>query len=593
MKTPTLKPLFVAVLFLAMLSISTVTAATWYVDSDAPVGGDGTSWATAYRSIQSAVTSASGLWMTCMSPNDSIYVKSGTYSLSSTITVGKVVNLYGGFPNSMSDPSFSDRDPAVYQTIVTGNDTVRCFELTNKSKIDGFVIEHGDATGGAGVYVDAAPYDCTTFWVTAKIRNCVFRNNTGGAIYDNRSDVEVSDCTFSSNSDTAGGAIYHSYSSPLIERCIFNNNEATAPASLGGGAIAGFGGNSTTGQVTRINNCLFYDNYAQSRGGAIAYHDVYPRIKNCTFADNDTDAVMGNGGAYYAFNADAPRLWNCIFWGNTPDQLDLRDNTGQQVRYCDVQGGFTGVGASYIINDNPDFVASGDYHLQGVSPCIDTGSNNYGITDDLEGRTRPLDGDDDGVATCDMGAYEYAYADLIIEAIETNPYKPAPGESVDVDITITNQGTSDTGSFWLDWYADRASPPAISELGDEYEQVSSLAAGQTTVITLSYSGYSSAGAYQMYAQIDTEEQVDESEETNNIFGPQTINVNTCRADINEDNDVNLLDLARFGRAWMSTPGSGAWDRESDLTEPGDEIIDIDDLEILSNDWLCSEPSVVQ
>ena len=76
----------------------------------------------------------------------------------------------------------------------------------------------------------------------------------------------------------------------------------------------------------------------------------------------------------------------------------------REVRYCDVQGGFAGLGASHIINDNPDFVGASDYHLQGVSPCIDTGSNNYGITDDLEGRTRPLDGDGDSVATCDNGS---------------------------------------------------------------------------------------------------------------------------------------------------------------------------------------------
>ncbi len=589
MKTIPIHTIFRTVLFLAILSISTATAATWYVDSDAPLGGDGTSWTTAYRSIQSAVNSASSFWMTCMSPNDSIYVKSGTYALASTITVGKVVNIYGGFPNYMSNPDMSDRDPADFLTIVNGNDTVRCFELTNKCKLDGFVIEDGNASSGSAVYVDASPYDCTTFWVTAKIRNCVIRNNTGTALYDDRSDVEVSDCTFYNNTDTTGGAIYHIYSSPLIERCIFYNNQATAPASLGGGAIAGFGGNSTTGQVTRINNCLFYDNYAQSRGGAISYHDVYPRVKNCTFADNDTDAILGSGGAYHADNADAPRLWNCIFWDNSPDQLDLQDNTGQEVRYCDIQGGFTGVGGSHNINDNPDFVGTSNYHLQGVSPCIDTGSNNYQITDDLDGRTRPLDGDGDEVATCDMGAYEYVYADLIIEAIKTYPYKPAPGQNVEIDITITNQGTDDVDdSFYVDWYADRTSPPDTLTAGDEYERVSSLAAGQSAVITLSYNSYASADAYQMYAQIDTDSDVSESDETNNVFGPQTINVNNCRADINEDDDVNLLDFARFGMAWMSTPGSGGWDRECDLSEPGDENINIDDLQILSTDWLCSE-----
>ena len=587
MKTSLLRTISVVILSLVLLSGSSAMAATWYVDSDAPFGGDGTSWATAYRDIQSAVTSASGFWTTCMAPNDSIYVKSGTYSLTSTITVNKVVNIYGGFSNGLSNPDFSNRDPEVYLTIVNGNDTVRCFDLSGLCKLDGFVIEHGSAGTGSAVYVyDVDPYDCTSFWVTVKVRNCLIRDNTGTALYDDGSDVEVSDCTFSGNTDITGGAIYHQGSSPLIERCMFTNNRATAPGSLGGGAIAGWGGNAVTGQVTRINNCLFYDNYAENKGGAIAYHQVYPRIKNCTFANN---TAVNAGGAYHANISDAPRIWNSICWGNSPDELDLLGSAGQEVRYCDIQGGYTGPSGSYNINDNPDFVGSGDYRLQSVSPCIDTASNNYGITDDLDGTDRPLDGDDDDVAICDMGAYEYSFVDLIIDAIDTRPHKPAPGQSIEVDITITNRGTADAGGFFVDWYADESETPMPGDVGDEYEWVTALSTEDTTIITLSYNGYSPVGAYEMYAQIDTEEDVDESDETNNIFGPQAINVNTCRADINEDDKVDLLDLNRLNAAWMSSPGSGNWDRNCDLNEPGDDQINSDDLHITAIDWLCREP----
>jgi hypothetical protein len=47
-----------------------------------------------------------------------------------------------------------------------------------------------------------------------------------------------------------------------------------------------------------------------------------------------------------------------------------------------------------------------EYHLSEDSPCIDTALN--GITsEDLEGNSRPIDGDEDSTATCDIGAYEY------------------------------------------------------------------------------------------------------------------------------------------------------------------------------------------
>jgi len=308
--------------------------------------------------------------------------------------------------------------------------------------------------------------------------------------------------------------------------------------------------------------------------------------ENCTFANN---TAVNAGGAYHANISDAPRIWNCICWGNSPDQLDLLGSAGQEVRYCDIQGGYTGPSGSNNIDDNPDFIGGGDYRLRSVSPCIDTGSNNYGITDDLDGQDRPLDGDGDNVAVCDMGAYEYSFVDLIIESIETRPYKPAPGQSVDVDITITNQGIGDADNFYLDWYADESTPPGPGDIGDVYQSVSALAAEDTTIITLSYGGYPSAGAYQMYAQIDTDDNVAESNEANNIFGPQVINVNTCRADINEDGRVNLFDFACLSEAWLSSEGGANWDRECDLTEPGDGNVNIDDLRITAADWLCSEP----
>ena len=68
-------------------------------------------------------------------------------------------------------------------------------------------------------------------------------------------------------------------------------------------------------------------------------------------------------------------------------------------------------GASDIVQD-PLFVSRAglDFHLQSTSPCKDAGDNAsvpVALTTDYEGNPRIIDGNADGTATVDMGAYEY------------------------------------------------------------------------------------------------------------------------------------------------------------------------------------------
>jgi hypothetical protein len=67
---------------------------------------------------------------------------------------------------------------------------------------------------------------------------------------------------------------------------------------------------------------------------------------------------------------------------------------------------FYGVGD--LVDVSPSFVnpLMGNYHLRPDSPAIDMGSEIDAPADDFDGRARPLDGNDDGAAAYDIGAYE-------------------------------------------------------------------------------------------------------------------------------------------------------------------------------------------
>jgi predicted outer membrane repeat protein len=402
------KKILNSVLFLCFLggvifSSASVHAAVWYVDADAP-GGDGTSWGTAFDNIQDAINACSSTWMICMGPTDQIWVKAGFYSLSNQINVNKYVAIYGGFNGT--ETSSSQRDWENNITLVNGNDSVRCFNITAHAIIDGFNIRRGRASSanGGGIYIDSSPVYCSMldFYHVAKIRNCTINQNTaeldGGGIYDLESDPVITNCSFIENSATCGGGIKNWQSSPVIEKCRFEANRSTGQGSWGGGAIC-----SDYLCYGTITNCIFYLNESNSRGGAIAYHMAYPYITNCTFSENE---AVHSGGAIYA-NTGGPRVKNCIFWDDAPDEIlfEFTSSTWPYVNYSDIMGGYSGTDN---IDDDPEFVTPPiDLHLSFDSPCIDSGTNTGAPSDDMDGVSRPQDGDGDATAISDMGAYEF------------------------------------------------------------------------------------------------------------------------------------------------------------------------------------------
>lgn len=329
------KPLLVLVI--ALLSFTFLSAQTiWYVNDDNPPGGDGTSWATAFNDLQTALTNSD--W------GHQIWIAEGTYTPTTTTDRGisfditKSLQIYGGFPNG-GGATIANRNPTLYPTILSGKIgpngvnngnayhvvTIRGY-FTQFSIWDGLIIQDGAANGdtnvewhwkrGGGIFIESYIEPSSLSGSTTGVlegmtfTNCIIRNNEsehgGGGIYIRSAFGKIanqvfSKCIFENNTSTDnwGGAVlndaYNGINICRYEDCIFKNNSA----NYQGGAMALDGRNK--GNCTPIINRCTFDNNIADRGGALvlAANDtgyVAPSISDCTFKNNSGD---NSGGAIY------------------------------------------------------------------------------------------------------------------------------------------------------------------------------------------------------------------------------------------------------------------------------------------------------
>jgi predicted outer membrane repeat protein len=337
-----------------------------------------------------------------------------------------------------------------------------------------FTGNSADLSGGA-MYNVGDDYGTSS----PSLRNVTFSGNYagygGGAMYNDGSYFSISspslaNVTFTGNSaDNDGGAMYNvgeeGISSPTLTNVTFSGNSAGED----GGAM--YNGGFRGGSSPSLANVTFSGNSAD-RGGAMYnvtdqnFGTSSPSLANVTFSGNSADygGAMYNDFSY--FTISRPNLSNVILWGNTAvisgSQL-YNSYASVAITTSLVQGGFDGSGVynqdSTVIDGggnldaDPDFMRHpdpgpngdwdgvdddyGDLHLGSGSPAIDSGTNSaISLPTDLDGNLRVVDGDRDGTAIVDIGAYEYNC--------------PA-GE-----ILYVNHSASGAGGSWLEAKADLA-----------------------------------------------------------------------------------------------------------------------------------------
>jgi len=329
-----------------LLSLSASTARAQsiiHVDDDAPVGGDGTTWSTAYRYLQDALHNAA--------VGDEIRVAAGNYhpdrdegghivagSRAATFQLVTGIALYGGYAGLADPEAPNHRDTTLFSSYLSGDllgDDGPGFEniadnslhvvtgsgVDASAVIDGFTITGGNADvspddrdGGGMVTTNGSPT------VTA----CTFVGNhssrNGGALYNSSSEATITHCRFIDNySVVAGGAVANAAFTGTIESCHFEGNESGKCGGLNVGRTA-----------FDLADCTFTGNTGRGLGGAICNDADGMHIARCTFELNDSS----RGGALWHAASDSI-MEACIFHENRA-----------------VDSG----GAAYVDRSNPGFI---------------------------------------------------------------------------------------------------------------------------------------------------------------------------------------------------------------------------------------------
>jgi len=287
---------------------------------------------------------------------------------------------------------------------------------TGTLRLTGSQLTGNSAPSGYGGAIDSAE---TTSLVV--VERTIFTNNTaglGGGAIANNGTLQISDSTFSGNSAGSGyggGAVENT--GPLtISASTFNGNSAGK-----GGAVYNEGGSTT------ITNSTFSANTANKSpftGGGLHNQSGTTagtlRLSASTLHNNS--APGGTGGSLYNAGGNTLQVRLSLLSGGTPancsgtiTSLGLNLDSGSTCAF-QASGDLSNTPASLAaLGSNGGFTQT--HALQPGSPaidlaapgqCTDTGGTVIGI--DQRGQPRPVDGNGDGTARCDSGAYEAAAA---------------------------------------------------------------------------------------------------------------------------------------------------------------------------------------
>jgi hypothetical protein len=490
---------------LARAALAAPGATTWYVN--AATGNDANnciSPATACLTVGQAVSRAVD--------GDTIQVAAGTYIESLDISLAITIQGAGAS-----------------NTFLDGNHTQRVLQATGIAQITlaDLTIRNGSTSdlGGGGINNGGV----------LSLQSVTVMNNSsnqyGGGIF-NSGDLTLHNSQVISNTSAAGGGGVMIWSNGVmtVTKSLIADNASSQgggifslntlyieDSTLSGNSVDQFGGGLMVADgVSTLMNVTVSENQADSYGAGVLNNIGVLFLTNVTISGNSAPTYTGLaniGAGAEATVLNSTIAANLVIGGGTryggvvnSDAVISIKNTivaNNGGRNCLASGTWTSLGNNMGSDNYCAFTQSGDvmnidpllgslgnygggtqvHALLPGSPAIDHGNNSGCPATDQRGVARPVDGDNDGAATCDLGAFE-ARNQLTISGVSVTEGNSGATDAV---FTVTLSPTS-TQAVSVDY----ATADGTAAAGSDYTAASNtlnFAPGQATrTITISILG---------------------------------------------------------------------------------------------------------
>ncbi|MEG4405144.1 DUF4347 domain-containing protein [Microcoleus sp. MON2_D5] len=404
-----------------------------------------------------------------------------------------------------------------------------------KSVFDGNI---GSGEGGAaflfGYLQDKVVLENSTFINNQAVKNSSGTGGSGGGVRHGNVDLTVTNCTFANNKaeDNGGGLWLGENGNVSIVNSTFSGNSA---AKQGGGMVVG----NRDSFSTNIVNSTFAKNTAGEYSGGIAtFNDAVKSpitVKNSIFDRNTASNPFKN-------RQHTGR--ELIDGGNNlqfPAKLTVGDpndsNVTANVTIADpLLGSLQNINGAFVLP------------LLAGSPAIDTGTGVGAPAADQRGMSRPQDGDNNGSAIVDIGAYEFnptVTPPLTGSLGQTNNYSSVSDLIAQWPNAAQNQGIKLSGIAFDGVETDYLNPNVISNL--------TLASNENPKSWLSYGSTGGIGVPSSYDGWFTDANKIRAEINHN---PNTNQSQTLKVKWADNQDITSTTIDLSGLSPKTSPGLG-------------------------------------
>ena len=418
-----------------------------------------------------------------------LYITGATTISDLTIRNGRINVTSGGLFDMSGGGIFSSSSLTLRNTTLSNNSVTGSgggiFHLGNLTVEDSQIVDNSADGNGGAIY----SYSSGTLTVSRTLIEGNQSDNAGGAI-DVARPTTLTDVTLRGNSAGTFGGALNVFQTLQMDRVTVEGNTADTGAAI----FAQFGAISMTNSTVSGNTAG--NNY----GGIAAFGAVNVEVRNSTIAYNDRANSAGVGFNGLVSSGATVTVVSSIIANNSEKNCTGTNANWTSQGYnlsSDTTCAF--VQASDLQPIDPLFAPLANYGgatpthaLLPGSPAIDTGSNGQCPATDQRLVNRPFDGDGNGVAVCDRGAFE------------------ARGQIVISDRTVTEGNAGTTNAV----FNVTLSPPATGPVSLNYATVAGTATAgsdfNATSGVLNWSAGQSSKTITVQVIGDT---LDESDET--------------------------------------------------------------------------------